>query len=293
MAETRQRIKIREPNGSATSQHNEQPTTPTSAKAAVDSLNNRLSVTDVLRIVAGLLLLNSALSYFVTNDSIAWGWRPWFSKPENVRSWLVSALITSQLLKHLYSSATLVASTIPPHHVSVHQLTLLLQAGPVRLTDTQLLAYDGSDASKPIYVALNGSIYDVTPGRHFYGPDGSYSFFAGRDAARAFVTGCFDTDLTPDLRGVEEMFLPLDAAVGAGAEGLSRADVEARGKREYEAARKKVTDTIEGWASMFRGEGGKPYLKVGEVVREPGWLEKLPVPELCDRAQKMRKPRRT
>jgi hypothetical protein len=35
-----------------------------------------------------------------------------------------------------------------------------------------------------------------------YGPRGSYSFFAGRDASRAYVTGCFETHLTHDVRGL-------------------------------------------------------------------------------------------
>jgi len=34
--------------------------------------------------------------------------------------------------------------------------------------------------------------------------------FAGADASRAFVTGCFKEDRKPDMRGVEEMYLPLD-----------------------------------------------------------------------------------
>ena len=39
------------------------------------------------------------------------------------------------------------------------------QKGQVLLTDEQLLAYDGSDPNKPIYVALNGTIYDVSASR--------------------------------------------------------------------------------------------------------------------------------
>ncbi|KAG5455458.1 MAG: hypothetical protein BJ554DRAFT_5121, partial [Olpidium bornovanus] len=47
----------------------------------------------------------------------------------------------------------------------------------------------------------SGVVYDVTSGRSHYGPKGGYRHFAGRDAARAFVTGCFETHRTHDLRG--------------------------------------------------------------------------------------------
>ena len=40
------------------------------------------------------------------------------------------------------------------------------QSGPIVLTDAELTAYDGSDPSKPIYLALDGQIYDVSAGRH-------------------------------------------------------------------------------------------------------------------------------
>lgn len=44
------------------------------------------------------------------------------------------------------------------------------QTGNVRLTLQQLAQYDGTDSSKPLYIALRGKIYDVTPGKSFYGP---------------------------------------------------------------------------------------------------------------------------
>lgn len=45
---------------------------------------------DILRIVGGLFLLNCLLSYFITNDSVLWGWRPWFVRPGVVKSYFVS-----------------------------------------------------------------------------------------------------------------------------------------------------------------------------------------------------------
>lgn len=69
-------------------------------------------------------------------------------------------------------------------------------------TAKQLLEYDGSDPSKPIYLAINGRVYDVSAGPGYYGKGGSYNFFSGKDAARAYITGCFETHLVPDLRGL-------------------------------------------------------------------------------------------
>lgn len=117
-----------------------------------------------------------------------------------------------------------------------------------------------------------------------YGPGGSYSFFAGRDATRAFITGCFQEDLTPDLRGAEMTYVPQDDEN----EKLSKQEIKTRREREVRLARKRVGDTIEGWAKMFKGEGGKPYFKVGEIKRGEGWLERLPRRELCEAAQKQR-----
>lgn len=48
-----------------------------------------ISVLDILRLIAGLIVLNCALSYFITNDSFLWGWKPWFVRPKAVMRWWV------------------------------------------------------------------------------------------------------------------------------------------------------------------------------------------------------------
>ena len=44
-------------------------------------------------------------------------------------------------------------------------------------------------------LALLGVVYDVSRGKEYYGPGGGYSFFAGRDASRAYVTGKFEVSV--------------------------------------------------------------------------------------------------
>ncbi|KAJ1020653.1 hypothetical protein NDA16_004046 [Ustilago loliicola] len=68
----------------------------------------------------------------------------------------------------------------------------------------ELAMYNGRDSKKPVYIAILGDVYDVSAGRHIYGPGGYYSFFSGRDASRAYVTGCFKTHLTYDVRDFDD-----------------------------------------------------------------------------------------
>ena len=73
------------------------------------------------------------------------------------------------------------------------------------LTSQQLTQYNGTDASKPLYVAVKGRIFDVTNGKSFYGPGGPYAMFAGKDASRALAKmSKNDEDVTPSLDGLSD-----------------------------------------------------------------------------------------
>ncbi|KAM0795037.1 cytochrome b5-like heme/steroid binding domain-containing protein [Usnea florida] len=81
-------------------------------------------------------------------------------------------------------------------------------------TPPTLKPYNG-EKDKPVYLAVRGKVFDVTPGRNFYGPGGPYENFAGRDASRGLACGSFDEDmLTKDLDG------PLDDLSGLGQEEM-------------------------------------------------------------------------
>lgn len=75
----------------------------------------------------------------------------------------------------------------------------------MEFTAEQLKQYDGSDPSKPIYVALKGRVFDVTTGNNFYGPGGPYAMFAGKDASRALAKmSKLEEDISPSLHGLSD-----------------------------------------------------------------------------------------
>ncbi|KAK4277262.1 hypothetical protein QN277_015280 [Acacia crassicarpa] len=75
----------------------------------------------------------------------------------------------------------------------------------MELNPQQLSQYNGSDPSKPIYVAVKGRVFDVSAGKSFYGPGGPYAMFAGKDASRALAKmSKNDEDVSPSLDGLSE-----------------------------------------------------------------------------------------
>jgi len=125
-----------------------------------------------------------------------------------------------------------------------------------RLFSERMLAnFNGKDPDMPLYLAIDGDVYDVTKGKA-YQPDGSYHILVGVDAARAFATGCFKEHRTHDLRG------------------LSEAELQ----------------SIEHWKKFYSEH--EDYFKVGRVSHPP--IDPAsPIPEHCDpkKAEKQRQER--
>ncbi|KAF4585390.1 hypothetical protein GQ602_004695 [Ophiocordyceps camponoti-floridani] len=77
-------------------------------------------------------------------------------------------------------------------------------------TPRTLQPHNGT-SSPHIYLAVRGRVFDVSRGASFYGPQGPYANFAGRDASRGLALGSFDDEvLTHDLDA------PLDKLEGLG-----------------------------------------------------------------------------
>ncbi|XP_054715674.1 neuferricin-like [Uloborus diversus] len=81
---------------------------------------------------------------------------------------------------------------------------LKLDESAILLTSEQLKEFDGGPDSKGLYLAILGEVFDVEKGAQHYRPGGGYSFFTGRDASRAYITGDFsENGLIDDLSGLE------------------------------------------------------------------------------------------
>lgn len=212
-----------------------------------DSSSAVISVIDVLRILVTLVGITLAASYYITSgESYIFGLpRPWFTKPAEVRQYF---------------------------------------KGPVYLTTQELAKFDGSDPKLPIYLAVNGTIFDVSAGAHTYGPGGSYHAFAGHDASRGFVTGCFMEDRTSDLRGAEDVYLPIEDPD----EVISSGERKTRAERERRVAKRKVQEEVDRWVKFY--SNSKKYFEVGKVVGVDA--PSGPAPTLCAQAQKGRPKRK-
>ncbi|EED21444.1 heme/steroid binding domain protein, putative [Talaromyces stipitatus ATCC 10500] len=219
-----------------------------------DDESFHISVLDILRVIVTFIVLSVALSYYVTaGESYIWGFekqRPWWMRYNGIKQFL---------------------------------------QGPINLTPSQLALYDGSDPSLPIYLALNGTIIDVSANPRIYGPGGGYHFFVGTDATRAFVTGCFKEDLTGDMTGVEELYIPIEDADDSHREkSLTPGEKKRRHEREVQEAREKVAAQVDHWVKFYSNHN--KYFAVGKVVPEKDQEEVREKKEwkLCESAQQNR-----
>lgn len=72
------------------------------------------------------------------------------------------------------------------------------------ISQEELAAADGSDPSKPIYVAIKGVVFDVSRNKA-YQQGGSYHVFAGKDPSRALASSSLKAEeCVPDWYDLEE-----------------------------------------------------------------------------------------
>ena len=81
---------------------------------------------------------------------------------------------------------------------------------PRNFTVKQLKNFNGEEDErtgelKPVYLSVNGTVFDVSDGRNFYGPDGPYASFAGRECGVALAKMSFDAEHLDDLAGCESL----------------------------------------------------------------------------------------
>ncbi|PYH92560.1 heme/steroid binding domain protein [Aspergillus ellipticus CBS 707.79] len=206
----------------------------------------RISVLDIIRVLVTLVIASCGLSFYMTgSESVLWGYRPWFTR------WPV-------LMRYVQ--------------------------GPLNLTPAELSLYNGTDPNLPIYLSVNGSIFDVSSNPLTYGAGGHYNFFTGRDATRAFVTGCFKEDLTPDMRGVEEMYIPIDDP--AEVEALTSGEKKTRREQDLRLAKQRIDKQVTHWQNFFRNH--QKYFEVGRLVGLEELLVEGEVRELCQVAKQQR-----
>ncbi|KAI4247207.1 MAG: hypothetical protein L6R40_001550 [Gallowayella cf. fulva] len=99
------------PPSSPTHQHDVSPTSdPSSSDEQISRLPSPL---DILRLTVGLLILSTALSYFITSDSLTWGYRPPWTQPARIKAWLkVAADVVREYMQKQ-------PSTTSPHMTKV------------------------------------------------------------------------------------------------------------------------------------------------------------------------------
>ncbi len=93
-----------------------------------------------------------------------------------------------KILLALVMIVLIASSSFTVYHVITEQkarakISALESSASIKyFTETDLQAYDGTDPTQPIYMGLEGYVYDVTAGSSFYAVGGDYHYLAGKDS---------------------------------------------------------------------------------------------------------------
>lgn len=125
----------------------------------------------------------------------------WTGVPGSLGYLLIIGLVVAG---YSYTSASLIADTkdMPEEEE---------QPDPPRNFTAKQLRYfngekeDKGDDLKPVYLSVNGTVFDVSDGRNFYGPDGPYAAFAGRECGVALAKMSFDEEHLDDFDGCTKL----------------------------------------------------------------------------------------
>ncbi|CAL1706118.1 unnamed protein product [Somion occarium] len=126
---------------------------------------------------------------------------------------LLAALIPVAAIVYQFRNPPSVASTDAEKEEEDEKPKTIMQPARTDLappkddpfTLEQLREFDGSSTDKPIYVAIKGTVFDVSHKRETYGPGASYNLFAGKDASKALgMSSLKEEDATPDYSTLPE-----------------------------------------------------------------------------------------
>ncbi|KAF8926606.1 cytochrome b5-like heme/steroid binding domain-containing protein [Dissophora ornata] len=72
-------------------------------------------------------------------------------------------------------------------------------------THQELAQYNGTNSARTIYVAIKGTVFNVSSKYEMYGPGSGYHVFAGKDASRALgKSSLVPAECTPDYSDFNE-----------------------------------------------------------------------------------------
>ncbi|KAG0329617.1 hypothetical protein BGZ99_001224 [Dissophora globulifera] len=119
----------------------------------------------------------------------------------NPVNWVLAAVLG--YISYNYFSAS---AAPPPPAPRPRPLAMVFR----EYTPKELAEFDGRTEDTRILMAVQGKVFDVTRGRNFYGPDGPYGNFAGRDASRGLAKNSFEKSMLAPIDGPVDKLDNLD-----------------------------------------------------------------------------------